>query len=109
MTYAEVILNINEKDIREFFGIENAEKCFINQLGLVAGKPNWILDPTGTYIKDEDGNYIAIESKNITIDPKDRYRLDFDDVKLVTTLNFKSKDLSNNENKIKFTYKIYCL
>lgn len=106
LTYAEVVLDIDELDIREFFSATNSEQCYINQLGLVAGKPVWVLDNTGgRYQKEEDGKYtIADESY-----AGDRYRLDFDDVKLVTTLNFKSKDLSNDENKVKFTYKVYCL
>ena len=106
LTYAEVVLDIDELDIREFFSASNSEECYINQLGLVAGKPIWVRDPEGTYIKDGDGSYKAVSSD---VEKEDRYRLDFDDVKLVTTLNFKSKDLSNDENKIKFTYKVYCL
>lgn len=105
LTYAEIVLDINESDIRDYFLATNSEQCYINQLGLVAGKPIWVEDPKGTYKKVDD-NYIAIDS-----DDKDniRYRLDFDDVKLVTTLNFKSKDLSSDGNIIKFTYKVYCL
>lgn len=34
---------------------------------------------------------------------------DWDDVKLVTCVNFKSRDLSNSENRLQITYKIYCL
>ena len=109
ITYAEVVLDIDELDIREFFGYSNSEKCYINQLGLVAGKPIWTKDTKGTYRYDNDsGEYKPIASDE-SIDENLRYRLDFDDVKLVTTLNFKSKDLSNDENKIKFTYKVYCL
>lgn len=78
LTYAEVILEINSIDLREYFD-NDSTNCYINQLGLVAGKPK----------KDDSG--------------------DFEDIKLITTLNFKSKDLSNNENRIKFTYKVYCL
>ena len=106
LTYAEVVLDIDETDIREFFTVSNSEQCYINQLGLVAGKPIWEKDPKGTYKLDENGNYIPADN---TVSANDRYRLDFDDIKLVTTLNFKSKDLSNDENKIKFTYKVYCL
>ena len=105
LTYAEVILDIDETDIREFFPATNSDQCYINQLGLIAGKPIWTKDDKGTYTLN-NGEYVAIGSNDTT---SERYRLDFDDVKLVTTLNFKSKDLSNDENKIKFTYKIYCL
>lgn len=105
LTYAEVILDVNEEDIREFFSLENSEQCYINQLGLVAGKPVWVEDNKGNYIKNDNGEYVKVSSDTTGT----RYRLDFDDVKLVTTLNFKSKDLSNNENKIKFTYRVYCL
>ena len=77
LTYAEVVLNISEQDIREYFNAVDSSECYINQLGLVAGKPT------------DDGDY--------------------EDIKLVTYLNFKTKDLSNDENKIRFTYKVYCL
>ena len=105
LTYAEVVLDIDELDIREFFSATDSDQCYINQLGLVAGKPVWVQDDKGTYVLDENNKYVAVDSKVSGT----RYRLDFDDVKLVTTLNFKSKDLSNNENKVKFTYKVYCL
>lgn len=104
LTYSQVVLDIDEKDIREFFDATNSDQCYINQIGLVAGKPVWIQDPRGTY-KLENGKYIAVDSSY----KGDRYRKDYDDVKLVTTLNFKSKDLSNDENKLKFIYKVYCL
>ena len=105
LTYAEIILDIDEVDVREYFSATSSDQCYINQLGLIAGKPVWVRDDNGTYIKDND-KYISVSSDVTNVE---RYRLDFDDVKLVTTLNFKSKDLSNDENKIKFTYKVYCL
>ena len=105
LSYAEVVLDIDELDIREFFSATNSEQCYINQLGLVAGKPIWVEDTKGTYTL-KDGEYVPVDS---TDTKSTRYRLDFDDVRLVTTLNFKSKDLSNDENKVKFTYKVYCL
>ena len=110
LTYGEISLNICENDIREYFekrddGLEN---CYINQLGLVAGKPVWVQDQNGRWKKDSSGTYSRITNKSEFGKP-DNYRLDFDDIHLVTTLNFKTKELSNNENTIKFTYKIYCL
>jgi len=105
LTYAEVILNIDEKDVREYFDATNSEQCYINQLGLVAGKPVWTEDSQGTYKKLND-MYVPADSNDTE---STRYRKDYDDVKLVTTLNFKSKDLSNDENKLKFIYKVYCL
>ena len=113
LTYAEVSLTICEDDIREYFQIRDngLEDCYINQLGLIAGKPKWVPDKKGLYEKTEENgvtSYKAIPTTELNSE-SDRYRLDFDDVRLVTTLNFKTKELSNNENTIKFTYKIYCL
>lgn len=112
LSYAEVTLDIDEQDIRQFFPPTQSEECYINQLGLVAGKMIFVKDPQGLYyhIPGTD-TYTKVRPETFeTIDGQPvMYRKDFNDVKLVTTLNFKSKDLSNDENTIKFTYKIYCL
>lgn len=78
-TYAKMILDIDTKDVREYFRLTDGplNNCRINQLGLVAGKPNGVDNWT--------------------------------DVKLVTILNFKGRYLNNDENTIKFRYKIYCM
>lgn len=80
-TYARVILEIDNKDIREYFNAldGNENNCYVNQIGLVAGKPN-PSDPTK-----------------------------YDDCKLVTICNFKSRDFTNDENTLRFTYKIYIM
>ena len=109
LTYCQVILDLDEKDVRQYFGYTNSQNCYINQIGLVAGKEKWVEDDHGLYILERNNNkneYKIPQSyqSNVT-----RYRKDFEDVKLVTVLNFKSKDLSNDENKLKFIYKVYCL
>lgn len=129
LTYAEAMLEIDEDDIRDFFQPIQSEDCYINQLGLVAGKQVWTKDRQGLYYHDISSNTYTKEKPTGTIDVggatipayehtvqegtdtpiPTMYRLDFNDVKLITTLNFKSKDLSNDENKLKFNYKIYCL
>ena len=53
LTYAEVVLDIDELDIREFFSATNSEQCYINQLGLVAGKPVQISGKTKEEVYDE--------------------------------------------------------
>lgn len=83
LTYAQCILDISATDLRAFFGESNLDVCMINQLGLVAGYP----------VQDENGNETG----------------EYEDIKLVTTVNFKSRDLSNSENRLQITYKIYCL
>ena len=84
LTYAECVLEINGKDFREFYGETELAECGINQIGLLAGCP--ILDPESG---EETGEY--------------------KDVKMVTCINIKTRDLSNSENTLKITYKIYCL
>lgn len=115
LTYAEMTLDIGEQDIRDFFPAANSDSCYINQLGLVAGKPKFINDLQGRLYKRNNG-YTTVGPTEATKSEYEydgnravTYRKDFTDVKLITTLNFKSKDLSNDENKIKFIYKIYCL
>lgn len=80
-TYAELILDIDQNDVRRWFNITEGTtaRCQINQLGLVAGRP----------VDDNDTS--------------------FDHIKLVTIANFKGRDLSNNENTLKLRYKIYCM
>lgn len=79
VAYAQCSLTVGPNDVRGYFGDMNLDQCAINQLGLVAGKPP--VDETG----------------------------DYTDIKLVTCVNFKTRDLSNTENTLKITYKIYCL
>ena len=83
VTYAQCVLEISATDIRDYYGSMYLDQCMVNQIGLVAGEP--ILDSIG----NETG--------------------EFKDVKLLSCVNFKSRDLSNNENTLKITYKIYCL
>lgn len=82
-TYAKAIMEIDTDDVREYFLAKDGilSNCRINQIGLVAGKYN------GT--SDNIDNYT--------------------DVKLVTIVNFKGRDLSNTENTLKMRYKIYCM
>ena len=82
LSYAEAKLKINASDLRDFFGEGNIDSCAINQLGLVAGLKK------------------STNEKGID---------EFDDVKLVTCVNFKARDLSNTENMLQITYKIYCI
>lgn len=86
VTYTSAKIKISASDVRRHFKLLNnntsdISNCFINQLGLVAGYP------------------IVVDGK-VT---------DYADVKLVTSYNFKSRDLSNTENTILITYKLYCL
>lgn len=83
VTYAQCELNIDAEDVRDYFGDMNLDSCSINQLGLVAGQP----------VLDTDGNETG----------------EYGDIKLFSCVNFKSRDLSNTENTLKITYKIYCL
>ena len=80
-TYARLIMEIDTRDIREYFRCrdQNIDNCYINQLGLVAGRPS---------------------------ESNDKF---YDDCKLITICNFKKRDLSNDENTLRFTYKIYCM
>ena len=82
-TYAKAIMEIDADDVREYFLAKDGilSNCRINQIGLVAGKYS------GT---------------NNGID-------NYTDVKLVTMVNFKGRDLSNTENTLKLRYKIYCM
>ena len=82
-TYAKVIMEIDSEDVREYFLAKDGilSNCRINQLGLVAGKYNGTTNGVETYT----------------------------DVKLVTIVNFKGRDLSNTENTLKLRYKIYCM
>lgn len=86
VAYAQCELNVSANDVREYFGDMNLDSCAINQLGLVAGQP--------VEHKDQDGKLIYT---------------DYTDVKLISCVNFKARDLSNTENTLKITYKIYCL
>ena len=81
-TYCQVNMTVNDDDVRDYFlqRYGTIENCRINQLGLVGGK-------------------ITKSAGNMTVS----------DLKLITTVNFKGRDLSNAENTFKFRYKIYCL
>lgn len=85
VTYARMQFTINNTDLREYFADKTSESCYINQIGLVGGFP----------IRKEIGGVDTT--------------VDFTDIRLITTLNFLKKDLTNNENSITFTYKMYCL
>lgn len=85
VAYAQCELNVNAYDVRNYFGDMNLDSCAINQLGLVAGQPI-------TKTNDDGSTYT-----------------DYTDVKLISCVNFKARDLSNTENTLKITYKIYCL
>lgn len=82
-TYAKAIMEIDTDDVREYFLAKDGilSNCRINQIGLVAGKYNGTNDGIDNYT----------------------------DVKLVTIVNFKGRDLSNTENTLKLRYKIYCM
>lgn len=85
VAYAQCQLIVDAQDVREYFGDMKLDECSINQLGLVAGQP--------VTMKDSNG-------KEYT---------DYADIKLISCVNFKARDLSNTENTLKITYKIYCL
>lgn len=84
-TYSKVIMEITSDDVREYFLAKDGilSNCRINQLGLVAGKLSGRDQVLGNEI--------------------------YEDIKLVTIVNFKSRDLSNSENTLKMRYKIYCM
>lgn len=84
VTYAQCSLDIAATDCRAWFGEQNLDSCAINQLGLVSGIP--VYDTTDT-------------TKIIN----------YTNIRLATIVNFKTRDLSNSENKLQITYKIYCL
>lgn len=86
VAYAQCELNVSANDVREYFGDMNLDSCAINQLGLVAGQPIEHRDNSGKLLYT-----------------------DYTDVKLISCVNFKARDLSNTENTLKITYKIYCL
>lgn len=88
VTYAQCELIVDAEDVRNYFGEMNLDACSINQLGLVAGEPV----PVYKSGSDTDIDYY-----------------DYTDIKLISCVNFKSRDLSNTENTLKITYKIYCL
>lgn len=79
-SYCKIVLNLSAADFREYFD-GNPGYCYISQLGLVAGKPIY-------------------SGQNL---------VDYDDVRLVTCVNFKEFDFTNNKNWFRLTYKIYCL
>lgn len=79
-TYAKLVMNIDTNDIREYFRAAD---------GTIANcRINQLGLIAGKYIKEAN-----------------RY----EDIKLVTIVNFKGRDLSNDENTLKLRYKIYCM
>lgn len=82
-SYVEAKLYVDSMDCREYFSNKanyGLAKCAVNQIGLITG-----------------AEVVTDNTTNI-------YNL-----RLITSLNFKTRELHNYENTLTFIYRIYCL
>lgn len=78
-TYAKLVMDIDTVDVREYFRAAD-----------------------GTISNCRVNQLGLIAGRQLSGDV-------YDDMKLVTIVNFKGRDLSNDENTLKMRYKIYCM